>query len=343
MNQRTSNPKLVGLFVVAVVGTLSACYVLYANGAPSQQLVSKLSTTVNLWEAWKVSQGKTYENPAEEAYRFTVFQQNYETVMNTNAENLGYTLALNKFADLTSEEFKGLYCGYVPSDAPKNYENIEIPLTLPTSVNWTAAGAVTPVKNQGQCGSCWSFSASGALEGLNAIANGNLTSFSEQQLMDCSRKYGNKGCQGGLMDDAFEYVQAQGIETEAAYPYKAKDSLLCHYKAADVVFRITGHTDVTPNSEQALMAAVAQQPVSIAVEADQAAWQLYNGGVVTANCGTALDHGVLAVGYGATGGVNFWNVKNSWGPEWGMAGYILIQRSSADLCGVLMQPSYPTL
>jgi C1A family cysteine protease len=225
-----------------------------------------------------------------------------------------------------------------------NYAPIIGPQDLPTDVNWTAAGAVTPVKNQGDCGSCWSFSTTGALEGLNVVSGNALASFSEQQLMDCSRKYGNKACQGGMMDDAFEYVQAAGIETEDSYPYKARDDLTCHYNAALVVFNITGHTDVDPMNITALMTAVAGQPVSIAVEADQSSWQLYSGGVITSNCGQVLDHGVLVVGYGTdSNNTDYWNVKNSWGEDWGMAGYLLIERSDANLCGVLNQPSFPTL
>jgi len=336
--------KLIALFAIALVGTLGAGFFLYQAGSPNPNMFASVNQETAMWEQWKLQYNKDYE-PMEDSYRFKVFQQNYEIVLNTNAENLGYTLGLNKFADLTSEEFKTQYCGYTPSETEEEVEYawIDYNVELPSSVNWTAAGATTPVKNQGSCGSCWSFSATGALEGLNFITNGNLQSYSEQQLMDCSRKYGNKACQGGLMDYAFAYVAKEGIELETSYPYRGRDDLICRYKAADVAFRISGFTDVTPNNVEALMAAVAQQPVSVAVEADQSSWQLYTGGIVSSNCGQALDHGVLAVGYGTQSGTAFWNVKNSWGADWGQNGYILIQRSSADLCGILLDPSYPTV
>jgi len=158
--------------------------------------------------------------------------------------------------------------------------------------------------------------------------------------MDCSWTYGDKGCNGGLMDDAFRYVAAKGIETERDYPYKAKSSFTCHYEASKVVFKIGGHRDVPSRSVEQLEAAVAEQPVSIAVQANEKSWQFYKGGVVTSDCGQQLDHGVLVVGY-AGGSEPYWKVKNSWGEDWGERGYIRILKSGEDLCGVLMQPSYP--
>jgi len=205
---------------------------------------------------------------------------------------------------------------------------------------------VTPVKNQGQCGSCWSFSTTGSTEGVNAINGKGLISLSEQQLVDCSGAYGNQGCNGGLMDNAFQYIIANGgICTEAAYPYTAQDGT-CKNTCKKTVM-IAGFKDVTHNSDVALATAVAQQPVSVAIEADQSSFQFYSGGVLTAACGTALDHGVLAVGYGTDTGVEYWKVKNSWGASWGEAGYIRLARGDqynggAGQCGIYSDPSYPT-
>ncbi len=219
------------------------------------------------------------------------------------------------------------------------------PADLPASVDWSAAGAVTPIKNQGQCGSCWSFSTTGSVEGINFIKTGTLVSLSEQQLVDCSGAEGNMGCNGGLMDNAFQYIISNnGICSEDSYPYTAAQGTC---QTCTAVATITGYQDVPANDETSLMTAIAQQPVSVAVEADQASFQFYSSGVMTAACGTALDHGVLAVGYGTDGsGNDYYKVKNSWGASWGDKGYILLGRGAAygnnGQCGIQMQPSYPT-
>jgi KDEL-tailed cysteine endopeptidase len=212
-------------------------------------------------------------------------------------------------------------------------------------------------QDQGNCGSCWSFSATGALEGAYLINQGKSdngwTGFSEQQLVSCDQAIlGNHGCKGGLMDTAFKWViKNQGICSEADYPYTSgttRDNGVCYETCTEVAGSgIKGYVDVQKNSDAALMSALDLQPVSVAIEADQAAFQLYKTGVITANCGTNLDHGVLAVGYGTwTDGTQYYQVKNSWGTSWGMDGYVLIERNSAQsggMCGILMgPPSYPT-
>jgi len=292
---------------------------------------------------WMHAHSRTY---AHDAFRvkYNTFKTNVDIVDANNAQNNGLTLALNKFADMSNAEFKAYYTGLKAQTTRQ--ENDDTPsVEVPTSVDWRTKGAVTPVKNQGQCGSCWSFSSTGSLEGLNFIKNKKLLSFSEQQLVDCSQSYGNDGCDGGLMDYAFEYVAAQGIEEESVYPYTAEDGT-CQYNAAKTVFKNKAYTDVKANSPTALETAIAQQPVSVAVEADQSAWQLYSSGVIMpAHCGTQLDHGVLAVGYGSADGKEVYIVKNSWGADWGLKGYVYLERTKANgagTCGIQMQPSYPT-
>ena len=225
---------------------------------------------------------------------------------------------------------------------------------LPESVDWVKAGAVTPVKNQGQCGSCWSFSTTGALEGAYYNTYGTLTSFSEQQLVDCdNRKHGGKdmGCNGGLMDNAFSWIEKNGgLCTEADYPYFSGDTKSpgdCK-TSCDVVGKsaVTEFTDVRSNSDVDMMTALSKQPVSIAIQADQKDFQLYKSGVFTGSCGTKLDHGVLAVGYGTLDGEDYYKVKNSWGTTWGDDGYILLGRGDEynkgkGQCGMLQQASYP--
>ena len=228
--------------------------------------------------------------------------------------------------------------------------------TLPDSVDWVSKGAVTAVKNQGQCGSCWSFSTTGALEGAYSIKNGNLQEFSEQELVDCDNfKNGGSdhGCNGGLMDNAFAWIKKNGgLCTENEYPYVSGttttsgtcDKSCTNVKGSDII----SYTDVSPNSDESMMAALTKQPVSVAIQADQKDFQLYNSGVFTGSCGTQLDHGVLLVGYGSETNEDYYVIKNSWGNTWGDNGYIKIGRGSQyndgnGQCGVLMQGSYPTV
>jgi hypothetical protein len=199
---------------------------------------------------------------------------------------------------------------------------------------------VTPIKNQEQCGSCWAFSTTGSVEGVSFISTGTLPSVSEQQLVDCSGAEGNQGCNGGLMDYGFEYIiKNKGITGETNYPYTAKDGT-CAAAGKPVVATISGYKDVPVNSEVGLETAIVTQPVSVAVEADQSVFQYYTGGVMDSACGTQLDHGVLAVGYGTEGGKEYFKVKNSWGADWGAKGYILLARGAkfnpSGQCGIQM-------
>jgi C1A family cysteine protease len=292
---------------------------------------------------------RTYSQE-EAATRFQIFQENYKIIKEHNAKGLEWTMGVNQFTDLTAAEFKARQKAYVRTtpidDSAFRAMAAEIN-SVPDSVDWRTQKAVTPVKDQGQCGSCWAFSTTGSLEGAYAIKNKVLKSFSEQQLVDCSSSFGNEGCNGGLMDNAFNYVQKFGICPEWKYPYKAVDGK-CNISKCKL-FKFSSHVDVTPRSEDALKIAVAQQPVSVAVEADQSSWQSYSGGVVTSNCGTSLDHGVLVVGYGTDSatGTDYWIVKNSWAATWGEQGYIRIKRGSGSgsvgLCGIATEPSYPVV
>jgi hypothetical protein len=294
--------------------------------------------------SWMQKFGKSYA-PEEFFYRYNTFKSNYDFVERHNAGNYTWSVELNKFADLSIGEFKNIYLGYKPelSRSGNHISLYDMKVgAYPTgSLDWVAKGAVTGIKDQGQCGSCWAFSTTGGVEGVVQLRHGHLTSLSEQELVDCGGSYGNAGCNGGLMDNAFKYVEAKGLCTESAYPYTAKDgtckSTSC---TASTDSKITSYKDVT-HTENALGAAVDGQPISIAIEADQSGFQLYKTGVFCGVCGTNLDHGVLLVGYGTSSGTDYWKVKNSWGTSWGEAGYILMCRNKNE-CGLSDQPSYPT-
>jgi C1A family cysteine protease len=286
--------------------------------------------------------------------RSAIFEANLARVTAHNAKGHPWTMAMNEFGDLTPKEFAaGRIGGYkhrkLRRGAPAGDLVVNKPSTvgLPSSVDWVSQGVVTPVKNQGQCGSCWSFSTTGAVESINAINGNQLISLSEQQLVDCSSSEGNQGCNGGLVDQAFQYIiDNGGICLESAYPYQAVQGT-CQAQTCTSAATISSFTDVTADSDAALAAAVAQQPVSVAIEADQASFQFYSGGVMTAACGTNTDHAVLTVGYGTDSGVEYWKVKNSWGASWGEAGYIRLARGESynggqGQCAIYSDPSYPT-
>ena len=293
--------------------------------------------------------GKVYETATEFMSRFEVFRENVKFIAEHTTETL--KLKMNQYGDMTPLEF-GIHkkdgCFLDANIENQNQNGCKMfvsNLTLadiPTEVDWRIKGAVTPVKNQGQCGSCWSFSATGAMEGAYFLKTGQLLSFSEQELVDCSGSFGNHGCNGGLMDYAFEFALEDGMCSETEEPYKARD-MKCDQCSA--VAKFQDCYDVPTDDEESLMKAVAQQPVSVAIEADNAVFMFYSSGIIDgAKCGTKLDHGVLAVGYGEDNGKKYWLVKNSWGTGWGEDGYVRIARDEtqkgAGICGIASQPSF---
>lgn len=312
---------------------------------------------------------KSYLNSWEFEDRYVVFKDNYQRIEdhNLNADMIGFTLKINQFGDLSQEEFKRKYLTLkapVGADVceedshPSRYFGRRGGRThrfndLPKSVDWSEEGKVQHVKNQGSCGSCWAFSAIGALESAVAIKTGELPDLSEQQLVDCSKNGGNAGCNGGLMDNAFEYGEDHPMCSEEQYKYTGRDGKCLDEddKLCGDGIKVTGYTDVKKCSKQAMKEALAQQPVSVGVCAEGLAWQFYFGGIVRWLCGQCLDHGVLAVGYGhggwkALGQVDYIKIKNSWGSGWGEHGYIRVEfekDNNPGTCGVLAAPSFPSV
>ncbi|CAN4095503.1 unnamed protein product [Withania somnifera] len=315
----------------------------------SRATFASISNIIDLFETWMEKHSKIYRSIEEKLHRFEIFRDNLKHIDERNKIVSNYWLGLNEFADLSHDEFKKIYLGLKVQNERSNDESIQEFIyrdfvDLPKSVDWRKKGAVTDVKNQGSCGSCWAFSTVAAVEGINQIKTGNLTSLSEQELIDCDTKY-NSGCNGGLMDYAFQFIVSQGgLHKEDDYPYLMEEGICDEKRDESEVVTIDGYHDVPTNDEQSLLKALANQPVSVAIEASGRDFQFYKGGVFDGHCGTALDHGVAAVGYGSTKGMDYIIVKNSWGPKWGEKGYIRMKRNTGKaqgLCGINKMASFP--
>ncbi|XP_047312889.1 senescence-specific cysteine protease SAG39-like [Impatiens glandulifera] len=328
------------LFVLAAISSLTE----------SRKSFQEASLLARQHDEWMGQYGRVYENDVERQERFNIFKENIAHIESFNrAADKPYKLGVNQFADLTNEEFKARN-GYrtrleskVTSKSLFKYKNNSF---IPSKVDWRNEGVVTPVKNQGTCGCCWAFSAVAAMEGITMIKTGQLMSLSEQELIDCDVNGPNKGCRGGYMNSAFDFIQNNdGLTTESNYPY-VESSGTCNNLNLVSAATITGHEDVPTNDEKALQKAVAKQPVSVAMDAGNSNFRFYSSGVYTGECGTDLNHAVTAVGYGVDdNGTKYWLIKNSWGTSWGEEGYIRMERfieAKEGLCGIAMIASYPT-
>jgi len=305
------------------------------------------------WDQFKAQHDKYY-TPKYELLRKRIFAENVNYINKHNVEAQhglhSYVLGVNQFADLTNKEFKELNRFRVGSMGSLGTNGSFIPTyeDIPASVDWTTKGAVTEVKNQGQCGSCWAFSATGSLEGQYFLKTKKLVSLSEQELVDCTGPEGNQGCNGGLMDQAFKGIQRLGgIESEADYPYTGSQGS-CQFDAKKKVTTVTGFKDIPTGDEKALTEANANiGPISVAIDASSFQFQFYMGGVFDySGCKNGeqdLDHGVTLVGYGNEGGKDFYLVKNSWTSAWGVKGYIKMSRNKNNQCGIATAASYPLL
>jgi len=306
-------------------------------------LVSCFTASLALpnFHSFKAAHGKSYLTPKEHEYRMKVFSDNVRKIEKHNAEARrglhSFTMAINQFADLTEEEFSQTL-GFTPTPlvgVPKHNSSIPI-RNLADSVNWVDQGYVTSVKDQRSCGSCWAFSAAGALEGAFFKKGMDLVSLSPQMFVDCDQI--SSGCNGGTMESAFYYTKKHGVMTEADYPYKGYDSY-CKFDENSIVDKVSGYESVAEN-EPALQAALAEVgPISVAINADPI--QFYSSGVLTRCASGQMNHAVLLVGYGTEGGEDYWLIKNSWGKSWGEDGYFKLGRNMGKLCHISDWASYP--
>ena len=323
------------------------------------------------WAEFKKTHNKVYNSLAEESKRFNQFKKNLDFIANHNAKHArgeeSYHVAINKFADLSASEFEQIHLADMESVGVR--QNYQCPVkfqpaskSYPGSVDWTTTAnpqnrvAVTAVKDQGSCGSCWSFATTGTFEGQQCLAGKqdcrSWSGASEQNLIECSVKsdtdlgpYYDMGCNGGWIDNGLYYIQINGgIDSEASYPYTSADGKTgsCRYNSAYSVGREKDCGYSTKGDEHELAQAICDVgPVGVAINASGAGFQLYSGGVyVNTKCGTSVNHAVLAVGYGVDNGQDYFLVKNSWGTGWGVNGYVEMARNRNNMCSIASYPAY---
>jgi C1A family cysteine protease len=337
---------------------LLACLLLPIFSSSSNLRTRELSSFLTESDEWKQFSNfqerfsRSYESLEETENRFQIFRSNLRNIILHNLDHTqNFTMGINQFTDLTPQEFKDQFVGglraEVGSYGCKSFSSSAS--GAPSSIDWRQMGVVNPVRDQGQCGSCWAFATTANAESVWAISTGQLLDLSEEFLVDCASGVGyfNMGCNGGQPDSAFKYMINNGQCTEASYPYKAgttKTAGSCQ-KCTAAPVHFSGCYDVASKDQVSLMAAVAKQPVVIAIEADTRYFQSYSGGILDSpNCGTALDHAVEIVSYGTENGVDYWNVRNSWSNSWGEQGYFRVKKTSSTndigICGLAAQPSF---
>ncbi|AES80259.1 putative fruit bromelain [Medicago truncatula] len=338
MDKTKYRRALIKILIIIGIGILSQQGIQNQENDPSLSLSER-------FEYWKTKYGVVYKDVAEQKKHFQIFKHNVAYIDYFNAAgNKPYKLAINRFVDKPIEDSDDGFertTTTTPTTTFK-YENVT---DIPATVDWRKRGAVTPIKNQGKCGSCWAFSAVAAIEGIQKITSGNLVSLSEQQLVDCDRSGRTKGCDNGNMINAFKFIlENGGIATEANYPYKRVVKGTC--KKVSHKVQIKSYEEVPSNSEDSLLKAVANQPVSVGIDM-RGMFKFYSSGIFTGECGTKPNHALTIVGYGTSkDGIKYWLVKNSWSKRWGEKGYIRIKRdidAKEGLCGIAMKPSYPII
>uniref|UniRef100_A0A6C0C612 Peptidase C1A papain C-terminal domain-containing protein n=1 Tax=viral metagenome TaxID=1070528 RepID=A0A6C0C612_9ZZZZ len=328
------------------------CFFIFSSTRPVCYSTDKSSSLVDLhqFNLWRIKYNKTYENEFNLNSKFSAWRRNREFINDYNKNYTDYSLELNYFADLYHPQWLHRKSYNQPMS---KYENPIQPLneifrnfSLPNSVDWRDENAVTPIKNQEQCGSCWAFSAVGSMEGQYAIKTGRLVSLSESQIIDCDINGSDSGCNGGFMNGAFRYVIDQGgIDTDSSYPYKPREGK-CMFNKSNSTVSFSTYSKVNGGEINLKMAVATIGPIAVGIDASSPQFKFYKTGVYyDASCSsTMLDHGVLVVGYGTTvNGSDYWIVKNSWGVNWGDKGYVYMSRNRNNNCGIASSPSYPVM
>jgi len=322
--------------------------------------LARAAPTSDVWELFKAVHDKTYETEAEDLLRKEIFLNNVQNIEEHNqrfeAGEESFKQGINHFADWTASEYRTFQLGFKSTKGRQSRASgvfvADSVTDVPAEIDWRKKGAVTGVKNQGDCGSCWAFSATGSVEGAHAINTGELVSLSEEQLVECSWSQGNYGCDGGDMNPAFEYlIDAGGQESEKDYPYTSgggHSSHNCKFSLSKIAATISDYIDVKHGDEEALKQAVATTgPIAVAIDASHNSFMNYKDGIYyESRCSTKnedLDHGVLVVGYGTEDGKDYWLVKNSWTASWGEDGYVKMSRNRNNNCGIATAASYPVV
>jgi len=326
-------------FVAAVIAALFASVApasANVTGPPSEEEIAFL------FSDWMKENDRVYTR-SDLRVRFAIFKANVEMIYEHNAANEhSFTLGINQFADLTSQEHASIFSGTRASKRHGLQMADLSDVEVAANIDWREKGGVTAVKNQGQCGSCWAFSAVGSMEGSHFISTGELIDLAPQQFVDCSHEEDSQGCNGGIMDGAFEHAIADGADALKDYNYAGKDGS-CREANITAVAKFTAFKDVPKKDEEALAAALNVGPVSIAIKANGIFFQFYDKGIFDHDTCTGedkdLDHGVLLIGYGTENNTDFWTVKNSWGEGWGESGYIRFAKGK-NMCGVASSASY---
>ncbi|XP_031628230.1 cathepsin L1-like [Contarinia nasturtii] len=335
-------------FTVLLSVVLSAVYVFLVAPRYSNEFEAFVQKE---WTKFKSQHSKEYKTKTEEQRRISIFKKNVEKIHKHNQayENgdIAYKLGINKFTDLEHSEFKMMKKIHfqrtkspekIVNDLPANFiEPVDI--TIPSSINWREKGAVTNIKDQEDCGSCYAFAAIGALEGQYFLKTGQLVSLSEQNIVDCSF---NDACDGGLAYQAFQYIKENGgIDTEAFYPYTAEEGD-CKYNPLNSSATVDGYVKIPEGDERKLAEAIATiGPIAVDIDASDPTFQHYEGGIYQPKyCDTSdeyLHHAVLVIGYDQ----DSYLVKNSWGTTWGENGYFRIARNKENQCGIATSAVYP--
>eukprot|EP00066_Takifugu_rubripes_P023646 XP_011612912.1 PREDICTED: cathepsin L1-like [Takifugu rubripes] len=308
------------------------------------------------WDIWKSTNGISYED-MEDMQRKVIWEGNKQQIEDNNQGFLmgskHFTMAMNKYGDLTAQEFQVLQGAMIDAQLAKRGKTVASRKLRNSAkkfdgmvIDYRQMGYVTEVKDQGYCGSCWAFSTTGAIEGQIFKKTGQLMSLSEQNLVDCSKSYGTYGCSGAWMANAYDYVVNNGLESTITYPYTSVDTQPCYYDSRLAVAHIKDYRFIPKGDEQALADAVATiGPITVAIDASHSSFLFYSSGIYEeSNCNpNNLSHAVLLVGYGSEGGQDYWLIKNSWGPSWGEGGYMRLIRDGKNPCGIASYALYPIL